>query len=512
MNMIGFKSYTVHLNEASVRSADFPKVATLVKRYMTKYLGKTYTYPTEEVYTSGGTRGVGIRFFFGKTKSFRLNWVRTVNSSMGLVSMDYWDGATSKPGKPTQHIKFNQAQSIVKILPFVKEMLLGHVKQSGVFVDEGAEYDDNELLSEAVYTERDILGTIQNTINALSSGIQIRQQTLNGGNKKYGPKWNDVQRVIRETYPSLFKARPGNKQLIIDADDVKKIDPKTILAVVMGSDGALSFTLSGGKAEVVDVPGMSEADVDRMSYEEQLDSLKTGMRLLMSNATNAIFLGGRGGTGKTQTVEDMLKTAGKSDGAGYTKITGSATPSGIYRILHTHKSDIILFDDSDSALADQEGRNLFKAASDTKKSRKISWMKGGKSFVDPDDYDEDGEDDKLPRSFDFTGKIIFISNMPLAKLDPDGALRTRGYVINIDPTNEEIYAFMDKIVDKIPLDVDYALSKEARLEVVEVLKQRRISSKTANLRSLVRGLNTRAGVEQQGGSSDEWRKFVKMFA
>ena len=232
----------------------------------------------------------------------------------------------------------------------------------------------------------------------------------------------------------------------------------------------------------------------------------------MSNATNALFLGGRGGTGKTQTVEDMLHAAGMSDGEGYYKVTGSATPTGIYRLLFQNRKSILLFDDSDSALVDQEGRNLFKAASDTKKARKISWMKGGKNFVAPEDYDEESDDDTLPRSFDFTGKIIFISNLPLNKLDPDGALRTRGYVINIDPTNEEIYDFMDKIADKINLDVNYPLSKNDRMEVVDILRARKIGDKTANLRSLVRGLNTRAGVELSGGSAEEWKKFVKMFA
>lgn len=511
--MIKFKSYYSQLNEAAVRSADFPKVTSLVARYMTKHVGKTYYYPTQEVFTSKGKVGVGVRFFFGGNKAFRLNWVRAVDSSIGLVSMDFWNGA--KPGgKPTQHVQFDRQQSLVKILPFIKDFLSGHVHQSGIFVNEEAESED-ELLSEAVYTPDMILKTIHNTMEGLKKGTQIRQQHLEGGNKVYGPKWNDVQRIVREMYPELFRARPGNKQLVIDAEDVSKIDPKKVLAKVMGSPDSVSFTVTAGQPETVQVDGASEADFDRMSYEEQLDSLKTGMRLLMSNATNALFLGGRGGTGKTQTVEDMLHLAGRSDGDGYFKITGSATPVGIYRILFNHRKDIILFDDSDSALADQEGRNLFKAASDTKKSRKISWMKGGKNFVDPDSYDEDdeaGDDDVLPRSFEFTGKIIFISNLPLNKLDPDGALRTRGYVINIDPTNEEIYGFMEKIVDKIPLDVNHALSHNERVEVIEVLKSRRIADKTANLRSLVRALNTRAGVEQQGGSTEEWKKFVKMFA
>jgi hypothetical protein len=236
------------------------------------------------------------------------------------------------------------------------------------------------------------------------------------------------------------------------------------------------------------------------------------MKLLMSNATNAMFVGGRGGTGKTQTVEDMLHAAGKKDGDGYFKITGSATPTGIYRILYTHRRDIVLFDDSDSALNDQEGRNLFKAAADTKKVRKISWMKGGKNFVDPNDFDEDADDDTLPRHFEFTGKIIFISNMPLNKLDPDGALRTRGYVMNVDPTNEEIYDFMLKIVNKIPLDVDYPLGEKERAEVVDVLRSKKTTEKTANLRQLVRALNSRAGIELQGGTREEWVKFVRNYA
>ncbi len=43
--------------------------------------------------------------------------------------------------------------------------------------------------------------------------------------------------------------------------------------------------------------------------------------------------------------------------------------------------------------------------------------------MDEGDGEESDYGDTLPRYFDFTGKIIFISNLPLDKLDPDGALR-----------------------------------------------------------------------------------------
>lgn len=510
--MIKFKNLLeqiTQLNEA-VRSKDFVKAAEAIRKYMTKYVSKTYYFPTEEVFTSGGRKKVGIRFFMSNGKSFRLNWERTVNSSLGLVSMDYWDGSKVPQPKPTLHVEFDRSESLVRVIPFIKDFLLGNVKEkSGVYF-ENKDTPASEL-TEAVYTEAEILKTINNMINAFKVGIQARQQYLEGGKKKYGPKWDEALRAAKEIHPSLFTKQ--GTSIVISKENAAKLDAQRILASVVGGDKtSVAFSVSPGATEVVEVKGASDEDIERMTYEEQLDSLKTGMKLLMSNATNALFLGGRGGTGKTQTVEDMLHASGREDGDGYFKITGSATPVGIYRILWEHRKDIILFDDSDSALADQEGRNLFKAASDTKKIRKISWMKGGKNFVDPDEFDEDSDDGTLPRFFEFTGKIIFISNLGLNKLDPDGALRTRGYVINIDPTNEEIYDFMLKIADKIPLEVNYALSKDDRLEVVEVLRSRKIGDKTANLRSLVRALNTRAGVESQGGSTDEWKKFVRMFA
>ena len=37
------------------------------------------------------------------------------------------------------------------------------------------------------------------------------------------------------------------------------------------------------------------------------------------------------------------------------------------------------------------------------------------------------------------------------RLDPDGAIRTRAFMIEIDPTDAEIYDFMETIVDKIKL-------------------------------------------------------------
>ena len=184
--------------------------------------------------------------------------------------------------------------------------------------------------------------------------------------------------------------------------------------------------------------------------------------------------------------------------------------------MYQNRNGILLFDDSDGALADQDSRNLFKAAADTKPVRKLSWQKGGGGYIDADDYDEEEDGDKLPRSFEFKGKIIFISNLSFNKLDPDGALRTRAFVIPIDPVDQDMIDFMRQISMAVKLDVNYVLGKKERDEVVDLIAARvstvdSTKSKLLNLRMLIRALNTRAGIEMSGGTRQEWVNFVTRF-
>lgn len=519
----GHISESVQLDEA-IRSKDFPRATALIKKYFTGKLGKVYFFPMPEVFTpSGGSKGVGIKFFVNGNQAVRMNWAGTnLGISKGLVSVDFWDGSKSPQPTPSHHVKFESGnESLIKVLPFVVDFVQGKIDKTGssIFVNEEVsaydltmvtDFTQLHTINEANYSSGELHKTVSNIINALSQGISISDMTKMGGTKKYGPRFPKAIEAIKRNHGNLF-TKQGLKH-IIEPSQVKKIDTAAVLAYISGGDDAIAFTASAGSKEMVEVDGASEQDIERMTYEESLEALQSGVKLLMANATNGLFLAGRGGVGKTANVEDVLAAAGKSDGQGYYKVAGSASPAGMYRILFEHKDEIILFDDADSALGDVEGRNLIKAAADTSKKRKISWLKGGGAYVDPDEYDPDADDGKLPRSFIFTGKIIFISNLAINKLDPDGSLRTRAYLINIDPSNMEMYEFMTKIAGKIKLDVDYPLSLSDRLEVVELLKSRKVADKTVNLRQLVRGLNTRAGIASQGGTTAEWTRFVKMFA
>lgn len=220
-------------------------------------------------------------------------------------------------------------------------------------------------------------------------------------------------------------------------------------------------------------------------------------------------------TGKTHTVAKILGEMGLSDGAGYFKNTGSASAAGIYSLLFRYKNEIVLFDDSDGALSDVDSRNLIKAATDDKKIRKLVWNKMGKNIADPNEMTDDEilEAGMIPRYFEFTGKIIFISNLPLSKLDPDGALRTRAFVVNIDPTDMEIYDFMGKIVSNIVLNDGLVLDEKARIHVVELLRKS-TSKQAPSLRKLSRGLNIAAGAIAAGVNvpDNELRDLIQEYA
>lgn len=164
---------------------------------------------------------------------------------------------------------------------------------------------------------------------------------------------------------------------------------------------------------------------------------------------------GTGGVGKTYTVAQQLKKANKiefdedrmkpgDDDYDYVKITGKATPTAVYKALYEHNKKIVMFDDCDSVLKNPDAVNFFKGALDTSGDGTISYGSSKKI------KDEDGED--LPQRFKFTGRVIFISNLPPDEMPQP--LKSRGLKIDLS---------MDKkqTVDRIR---DIATNKEGKMQ------------------------------------------------
>lgn len=195
----------------------------------------------------------------------------------------------------------------------------------------------------------------------------------------------------------------------------------------------------------------------RFGFVEQMVDM-VGTRTLPS-----AVITGEGGLGKTYTVVKTLESAGFTNltdlsnfavGAkvnkskSYTLIKGFSTAKGLYRTLFENNGMVLVFDDCDSVLKDPVAVNLLKGALDSYSKRYISW-------------NADMRDDDLPRSFEFTGSIIFVSNMPMENVDQ--AIRTRCLCVDLSMTEAQKIERMEVIAksDEFLPEIDGLAKKEA---------------------------------------------------
>jgi len=494
-----FKDY---LSE-SISVSEFGRASTLIAKYLSKKLKlKLFAHPSVEKYTGKAGQRFGIRFYVPKgNRCFRFNWKSAgAVSSVNLDSIDYWDGKNKAP----LNIQFDTQVSLVRALPAFTDFVKTGAKSKTLYIEPEA-----EAIRESVDESLPI--QILNYMKKKSehSATEIGNKFTNAGYR--------VHRELRNRYPDAFD-KSGRKYVWTGGDTLDK-DIKGSSADILSSIGAVRASVSRGSGnEMISVdPEVEavEANADRLVFEKQLEDYANLLKMMHSGASNALFVAGRGGIGKTFTAEKELDALGLVDNKDYFKNTGSISAAGLYRLLFKYRNQIVFFDDSDNVFADQESRNILKAATDTKKIRKLVYSKRGSDVVEPDQYtDEEMEDQGLiPRYFEFTGKIIFISNLKPDKLDPDGALRTRAFLVNIDPTEEEVYDFMEKIVDNIPLDDGMYLDSKDRKYVVKLLREGK-SKQSANLRKLSRGLNMYAGSLKAGVSvsQSEMERMISMYA
>lgn len=208
---------------------------------------------------------------------------------------------------------------------------------------------------------------------------------------------------------------------------------------------------------------------------------------------------GEGGLGKTFTVMKTLRDCGIQDvskmeiGArfdgqkGYIVVKGYSTAKGLFRTLYENRNQIIVFDDCDNVLKDPNAVNILKAALDSYDVRLVSWNAEGW-----------GSDEDLPKVFEFTGGVIFISNLSKHKVPQ--AIRSRAMCADVSMTREEVVERMRMIVSSPEFMPEF--EDEHKLEALEFVAENANNPiiPALNLRSLVNVVKARAA------KPDHWRR------
>lgn len=486
--MAELKAFETFVTESSFSKGNIPSVTKNILTYLEKHLGKLYKLPDEHFQNSRGY-GWGLRLIIGATKkSIRFNWSKHNDHNVeSLRSIDIWNGTSRDPNF---NIKLNG--SIVKALPQLIDIIKSPHIGDDVLVTEARQgkFSTDQLVDMAImFITKNKTGFSRSQF-AKVPGVNYYKSAVIDTIVELNPK--NFHKVGKSTVYN-------GKGIDANAAKARMHEQSTLVSVTKGADHE-SYLPTPAETEIV----------EKVPYTDQLDHLDALTTGIVKGAFNALFVAGRGGIGKTETIERTLSKLGLQDGKGYFKVSGAASPIGIYATLYRNRKEIILFDDSDGALADVNARNIIKAATDTKKVRKLSWNKKSSFMYNPDlegeedDEDQETGEERYPTHFEFTGRVIFISNLPLHKLDPDGAIRTRAFIINIDPTEEELYTFMEKILGDIRLESG-SLTSAQRDKVLQVVKSSK-RKQDVSIRKLVRALNiAAAGVPG-------WEKLVDLYA
>lgn len=259
--------------------------------------------------------------------------------------------------------------------------------------------------------------------------------------------------------------------------------------------------ITGVKKSFDEITGaVKEVKSDRFCINQRFSFVEKLISMVASGVQPSAVITGQGGLGKTYTVTKTLVNAGYKDASTladfqvgqvvqrsklFVTIKGYSTAKGLFRTLFENNGSVIVFDDCDSVLKDPVALNLLKGALDSYGKRIISW-------------NADMKDEDLPRSFDFTGKVVFISNK--AQNEIDQAIRSRSMMIDLAMTLDQKIDRMDFISKSDEFMPEYSM--EVKQDAMNLIRELKDDAKEISLRTLISVSKIRA-------SNQDWKEMAE---
>jgi hypothetical protein len=251
-------------------------------------------------------------------------------------------------------------------------------------------------------------------------------------------------------------------------------------------------TLSSMGLQVEESTGVvnNQPKIDEFGINKRFEFVQQMVTMVGKKTIASAIITGQGGLGKTHTVLKSLKAQGLIDttdlaafeegykfnsSKSYRVVKGYSTAKGLYRTLFEGNGQVLVFDDCDSVLKDPVALNLLKGALDSYGERWISW-------------NADMKDEDLPRSFKFTGSIVFISNMDADRIDQ--AVKTRAMCVDLSMTQMQKLERMEVIMKEDEFLPEYSIG--FKLDALNLLKEVAHTVDNLSLRSLIAVTKIRA--------------------
>jgi len=267
-------------------------------------------------------------------------------------------------------------------------------------------------------------------------------------------------------YIMVNKAEKANQVLMVDTDT--------------GRVKRLARTAKTQKA-AEDASKMSFRNtLEKRDPKVMFDNLERLTKMVGRGIQPSLVITGMAGMGKTHIVKETLKNMGLKESTDFVHFKGRATAAGLFITLYENSDAVIVLDDCDSVFKDDDAVNILKAALDSYDTRRISYIS---SKPLKDSYDQ-----AVPRHFEFTGKIIFISNINQSKLDD--AVKSRSFVSDISMNTTQMFTRMEQLMDK----KEPRIPTKAKQEALRCMKElnEEFAGVEINLRSFIKAARVAA--------------------
>jgi len=199
-------------------------------------------------------------------------------------------------------------------------------------------------------------------------------------------------------------------------------------------------------------------NVQKYDINQRFSFLESLVRMVGKGFRNSLVITGKGGLGKSHTIEQEFDALGltpydpKTGEGDYKLIKGTSTARGYFNTLKKYNGIILIFDDCKKVLLEPTIIEISKGALDSKKNRTVCWVTA------TDEHE-----------FEYTGRCIYLANLKHSQLDE--AFKTRASVVDVSMTPDEMIQRIRFISSKegYRTDIDADLKEEA-IQIIEANK------------------------------------------
>lgn len=491
------EKFKTFLSEAKVSERSFEKAVSIFKKLLERKLATRF-------YRYGGPNGF---CYFGKNKSILYIYDRdkaiSFNYKSGSIdSVFLWK--TYKLGKINDYTIDLGGVGLTgagkKLIDLIHSPVIGKYEIYPELIESNIYFNEKEVLSEAKRV-------------SVADFYSLAMEYLRVSSEEMGSlRWEQIEAVAKTKDVGIptpirkdarYKVSRGQYKYDLNkilgdkgSDKPAQVDKTYYIKVTAQNNSTKKFeTVKGDKyAENIlgqvqnslNNPGPKDFKKEMKDPDTMFGHMSDLVKVVALGGRNALLIYGSGGMGKTYVTLETLKGMGLTKGSGYNIIKGKVTTASLYKTLFMYRNgDLLIFDDADSIWGDKDAANILKAALDNYDEREISWYSNLTQNISklPDEDKEDyyrkvddeiasGEQQKLkyPASFPYTGKIIFISNLPYEKFD--NAVMTRAAKIDMTLTQDQIFQRMLSILDNVG---DKSVPRDAKEMILDKLKAKNAS-------------------------------------